>query len=467
MANIEFDRTDPRSPDYDRVLQAQDAYQYGENAYEQAKYDFVNSQSQRLRAWPPAGDDSMLIEDRFTYVPSIPPNFYGGENALPRTADRSGILPLNTDIDPNAAYGRYANLSNRAYNIDNTWKSIANMGSEDLDAPGGQGRRDVALSDLSEKYLSLSKQAESAKQEAMFLDTAYNRQIGIETFRGWDPEANELAGLAEQNQRDLGRLVRERTNKFNAGIPISKGLDFKIELAQGAVNKSLGNWDDLLQKKAVFQGPKGPYLLSGVPLQFLDDMSDKAAFNLKRSAQINSEKVQMFQSKYANDAAFRASVNQGLKAKVPGVLAAGLGGYMVKQKMDEGESLPAAVGQTAGEIVLNAAKFALYERFVGQIGTLGAPEVDPYAKQRREDPMFGMSPIERQQRLANQREVERVSNIRLADTIDKVQMDDLEADFPGIKKEEARVAKILRERREKTTEVETNILNSPFWNKSK
>ena len=115
-------------------------------------------------------------------------------------------------------------------------------------------------------------------------------------------------------------------------------------------------------------------LLSGVPLQFLDDMSDKAVFDMKRQAQLQSENIKMFQSRYANDAPFRASVNQSLKAKVPGVLAAGLGGYIVKEKIKEGASLPEAVAQTAGEGLIAGAKFKFWDRFLGPIQDLNAGE---------------------------------------------------------------------------------------------
>lgn len=437
MANIEFDRTDPRSPDYDRLQHALDVYGQDQTAQLEGRFDDISFQNQRLRAFPGAGNEmSIPLEERFTYIPSIPPNFFGGENPLPRTSTNPDILPLAASKDPNAAYGRYANLSNRAYNIDNTWKTIANMGNEGLDAPGGQERRDRALSDLSSRYASLSNEAELARQEAMFLDNAYNRQIGIQTLRSWDTEAADLAGLAEQGQRDLGRLNKEYGELSRAGMPIPKGLDFRIESAQNFLDKSLGNWDEMLQRKGVYQGPKGPYLLSGAPAQFLDDIADKGARDLR----LKSENIKMFQSRYMKDAPFRASVNQGLKAKVPGVLAAGLGGAMVKQKMEEGESLPKAIGTTAGEIVLGAAKFALWDRFVGPGGDLNQGE-NEYLYNR--------------------------DRVKFVQQLDDTQMAEIEKDFPGIRKEEARVAKVLREKMKESKEVEENITNSPLWNKTK
>ena len=140
------------------------------------------------------------------------------------------------------------------------------------------------------------------------------------------------------------------------------------------------------------------------------------------------------------DAPFRASVNQGLKAKVPGVLAAGIGGALVKQKMEEGESLPKAIGTTAGEIVLGAAKFALWDRFVGPGGDLNQGE-NEYLYNR--------------------------DRVKFVQQLDDTQMAEIEKDFPGIRKEEARVAKVLREKMKESKEVEENITNSPLWNKTK
>jgi hypothetical protein len=167
------------------------------------------------------------------------------------------------------------------------------------------------------------------------------------------------------------------------------------EAARAKLELSLGNWDAELKGRG-FAGPKGPYLLSGFPGQFLDDLADRAARDIK----LSGDKVNMFQSRYVNDAPFRASVNRGLKAKVPGILAAGLGTYAVKERMNEGDSLPQAVVGTIGDALIGAAKFATYERFTGPIGELGAPERDPNEAIRQRSP-DGMTPYERQRKNSN------------------------------------------------------------------
>lgn len=379
MANITFDTTDPRSPDYHPLWQAQHNYYVDEQAYGEALNDKIEG-GERYRKWT-YGLDEESLPDNFTYRTSIPPAFYGsGSMEQLKDADyRTGILPLTAEKDPNWAYGRYANLAQRAENADATWKTIANMGTDGLDTPFGLAHRNLALKTLAEKYIDLSNQARQHKTHTQYLQDAYTRQIGIQNLRNNDPEAAELAGEAEQAQRDHGRLMRERATLGDKGIPIPRHLVHRIEQAAAGVEKHLGNWDAILEKKG-FQGPKGPYLLSGVPLQFLDDMSDRAAFYSKRQAQLQSEAIKMFQSRYANDAPFRASVNQGLKAKVPGVLAAGLGGYIVKEKMEQGESLPAAVTQTVGEGLIAGAKFKFWDRFFGPIHDLNAGEAEFLAK---------------------------------------------------------------------------------------
>lgn len=434
MANL-YANTDPREPDYNPILQAIQHSTAMDSAVAQAKYDEI-TQFDRYRKYPIGPNtENVAPEARFTYTPKVPPWFAGSLSQQLMGNPDTNILPLDIGRDPNFSYAMYANADQRAKNLDNTWKLIANMPTSPLDDEDMKARRQNALDSLSQRFMATSETADTYKQDAIELQSAYNRQIGIQNLRQWDAAAHDDASQLEQAARDYHRLNKEASSLNIADKYVPDALVAKIAKAETNLKKASFEWDSRLERRG-FMGPKGPYLLSGVPGQFLDDIADRGAKDLR----LTNEKIKMFQSRYVKDAPFRASVNQGLKAKVPGVLAAGIGGALVKQKMDEGESLPKAVGTTAGDIVLGAAKFALMDRFVGPVGDLNQGE-NEYLQNR--------------------------DKVKFVQQLDDAQMAELEKDFPHLKREQAKVAKVLRERMAESKAVEDNITNSPLWNIAK
>lgn len=479
MANLDFSITDPSSDWYSPAYQSAMHEGGFEHAAKEGRTDEIG-QYNRYRKINMGIPNDPTSAYQIHYSTKVPPWFFGKLTDQLYGSSDTNILPLNSARDPNYAYSQFARNEMLANDVEQNWKMLANMPDSPNASEATRNAIRRGIEELGNKFHRYSNAAEGFKIESIELQDAYNRQIGINNLRTHDAAANADAEIVEQDSRDFAMIDRG----IGSGRlpPTAENLALR-ETARLRLEGSMGNWDADLKGRG-FAGPKGPYLLSGFPGQFLDDIADNAARDLK----IKSDQIKMFQSKYVNDAPFRASVNQSLKSKVPGVLAAGLGGVMVKQKMDEGDSLPQAVAGTAADIVLGAAKFALYERFVGAVEELGAPERDPNEVIRQRSP-DRMTPFERQRKNSNdafqekmksmtpsdwdrKREVEdimsgRSSNKPLVDAISKAQMAELEVDFPGIRKEEDRVAKILRERMKKSKEVEMNVTNSPFWNNSK
>ena len=438
MADIEYDITDPRSDWYSPANQSSIHESGMLEAIQEGRTDEL-TQFDRYRTWPkPLGYNPIAEETGLQRIPivkyatKVPPWFFDAPSQQLMGNPDPNILPLNVGRDPNYAYSQYAAHDRLASNLNDTWKVLANMPTSPLDDEDMKARRENALESLSDKFNSATKKAEEFKRTSLSLQDAYNRQILIQGLRGFSPLAHQQAQEVEQASRDFAEI------DFGIGsgrIPDTKLNDELRNRAMLKLEESMGRWDAGLEKRGL-TGPKGPYLLSGVPAQFLDDIADRGARDLR----LTNEKIKMFQSRYVNDAPFRASVNQGLKAKVPGILAAGIGGALVKQKMNEGESLPKAVGTTAGDIVLGATKFALMDRFVGPVGELNQGE-NEYLQNR--------------------------DKVKFVQQLDDAQMAELEKDFPHLKREQAKVAKVLRERMAESKAVEDNITNSPLWNIAK
>ena len=451
MSNL-YANTDPSQPDYNPISQAIQHSVAMDSAVKQAKYDEI-TQFDRYRKYPIVTEgESVDPSARFTYIPKVPPWFAGSITQQLMGNPDTSILPLDIGRDPNFSYAMYANADQRAQNLDNTWKLLANMPTSPLDDEMMKKRRQDALDSVSQRFLATSETADTYKQDALELQSAYNRQIEIQNLRQWDSAAHNDASQLEQAARDYHRLGKEANNLSLSGREIPEALIMKIAKSEDALKKASFEWDSKLPKRG-FTGPKGPYLLSGFPGQGLDYLGDKAVQDFKNT----ENKIKEFQSRYSNNSEFRSEVNRGIKSKVPGIVASGIGAYLVKQKMDEGESMPKAIATTAGDIAISTAKFALKDRFVGMTDDLGAPEKDPYANARKQDPMFGLTPYQREQRMNNMSIIENEVNKQVSNMVEK----------NAIKSVNRSIAKKIREQMDEARVVEENITNSPLWNKQK
>lgn len=439
MANLDFGITDPTSEWYSPAFQS-GLHEGGfEHAAKEGRTDQLNQfdRYRTLNLGVPGDPESAYS---LTYIPKVPPWFFGKLTDQLYGSSDPNILPLNSFRDPNYAYSQFARNERLASSAEDNWKMLSNM--PDSPEHSEHTRRLIrsGIEELGKRFHRYSDMAQEYRQESMDLQTAYNRQIGINNLRRYDPQANAEAEIVEQDSRDFSMIDRGigsgRIPPTTANIALREAARLRLE-------ESMGNWDAELKGRG-FAGPKGPYLLSGFPGQILDEISEKGIKDIK----INAENVKAFQGRYMKDANFRTSVNQGLKAKVPGILAAGLGTAMVTDKVNKGASIPRAIGQTAAEIAEGVAKFQLMERFVGPVSELGAPERDPYAGMRQ-DPAFGMSPAQREARMNNSKHIEEVANMPI---------------LPSVKRD---ISRQIRERFEESKAVEANIVNSPLWNKQK
>lgn len=274
------------------------------------------------------------------------------------------------------------------------------------------------------------------------------RQEGLEVNP--DPVLRHFATPRLENMR--ARIGAEQSRILNATGPSgweSMHSNLQEYLAKLGLNKPKTNLSGRL--------------LSGVPLQFLDDMSDKAAFNMKRQAQLQSENIKMFQSRYANDAPYRASVNQGIKAKAPGILAAGVGGYIVKEKMKEGASLPAAVAQTAGEGLIAGAKFKFWDRFLGPVADLNAGETEWLDKNK--------PPISKEAQAYIDKQVgDEIRNGIASGSLteqQKFQIKRVNSQVAKIEKEKQTLVELKQAQAEQVSDhIQRSMSASPLWNES-
>ena len=433
MSNLDFSITDPSSDWYSPAYQSAMHEGGFEHAAKEGRTDEI-TQFDRYRKINMGIPNDPTSAYQIHYSTKVPPWFFGKLTDQLYGSSDTNILPLNSARDPNYAYSQFARNEMLATSAEENWKMLANMPDSPDASEATRNALRLGIKELGNRFHRYSNAAEGFKIESMELQDAYNRQIGINNLRTHDAAANADAEIVEQDSRDFAMIDR---GIGSGRLPATAANLALRETARLRLEGSMGNWDADLKGRG-FAGPKGPYLLSGVPLQFLDDAADKAAFNMKRQAQLQSEKIKMFQSRYANDAPYRASVNQGLKAKVPGVIASGLGLALIKQKTDAGMPIGKAVLETAGDVVAGSVKFALWDRFIGPNSELNQGEQDFIDKQNK---------------------------IKFVETLDDVSMKKMEEEFPDLRREKAKAAKELRVRLEESKEVESNITNSTLWNK--
>ena len=188
-------------------------------------------------------------------------------------------------------------------------------------------------------------------------------------YKGPEQWADTVMGGTSYNLQDLlyGDSARGRT----PGVDQSKTKTPGYTLIQNLIDESTPGNPNYGKLGSNF-GPQ------------LERYFDDKMFQAGRDFKTTSDNIKMAQSRYANDAVFRGNVNRYIGERVPRVAVGALAGVQVKGHLDEGENIFQAVGNTALEFAAGIAKFNLYERFIGSVGTMGDASIEGYLRRKRE-----------------------------------------------------------------------------------
>lgn len=218
-------------------------------------------------------------ENRMPYIASAPPALNPYLTTPPRFED----MRIDSQRDPSFWYAKYIQQLGIANMHNENFKQISQSDSIPQSAQAflhQEGFNKAYM--LSERF----------RQQSIDTGIAYERQKEIQRLRQEHPDINNLAQNVEQGVRDY---------RISLTKPSNSGLR---EAAFNRYADAMHQWNGNLESFGL-NNPKGGYLLSGVPAQFLDDLSDKAVNNAK----IKMDEFKLNTDRYVNDKNYRATVN--------------------------------------------------------------------------------------------------------------------------------------------------------------